>query len=229
MVAPSGEQYEIGGDGYRAVVTECGAGLRVLEHEGRPLVAGYAVDQPASAGRGQLLAPWPNRIRDGAYRFGGRDLQLALSEASRGNASHGLVRWAAWTVLERTGSSVSQGYRLMSQTGYPWTLDLQVLHDISAEGLTVTVTATNLGADPAPYALGSHPYLVAGAGPVDEWELTLAADTFLRTDDRMIPTGRAEVSGTELDFAEPRSVGPLVLDTAFTGLRPEPEGRVEVV
>src|SRR3954466_13772621 len=155
MVAPSGDQYEIGSDGYRVVVTECGAGLRLLEHAGRPRGAGYAEDQQASAGRGQLLAPWPNRIRDGAYSFGGRDLQLPLSEPSRGNASHGLVRWAAWTLLERTRSSVSQGYRLMSQTGYPWTLDLQVLHDISAEGLTVSVTATNLGTDAAPYALGS--------------------------------------------------------------------------
>ena len=30
MVAPSGEQFEIRGGGYRAVVTECGASLRVL-------------------------------------------------------------------------------------------------------------------------------------------------------------------------------------------------------
>jgi aldose 1-epimerase len=228
-MAPSGEQYEIGGDGYRAVVTECGAGLRVLEHEGRSLVAGYAEDQPASAGRGQLLAPWPNRIRDGAYTFGDRHLQLPLSEPSRGNASHGLVRWAAWTLSERSERSVSQAYRLMSQTGYPWTLDLQVEHVVSAEGLTVTVTATNLGADPAPYALGSHPYLLAGDGPVDGWELALAADSFLLTDDRMIPTGRADVRGTDLDFAEPRPIGPVVLDTAFTGLTRDADERVEVV
>ena len=51
----------------------------------------------ASGGRGQLLVPWPNRIRDGAYSFGGRSLQLPLTEPSRHNASHGLVRWVAWT------------------------------------------------------------------------------------------------------------------------------------
>ena len=32
VVAPSGEQFEISGGGYRAVVTECGAGLRLLDH-----------------------------------------------------------------------------------------------------------------------------------------------------------------------------------------------------
>ena len=65
MVAPSGDQFEISGGGYRAVVTECGGGLRSLEHDGRPLVLGFGEDEQSTSGRGQLLAPWPNRIRDG--------------------------------------------------------------------------------------------------------------------------------------------------------------------
>ena len=48
MVAPTGEQFEISGGGYRAVVTEGGAALRVLEHEGRPLVDGFAEDADAA-------------------------------------------------------------------------------------------------------------------------------------------------------------------------------------
>ena len=111
MVAPSGEQHEISAGGYRAVVTECGAALRVLEHDGRPLVAGWPEDEQTSAGRGQLLAPWPNRIRDGRYSFGDRDLQLPLSEPKLHNASHGLVRWASWTVEEHTDQSVSSMLR----------------------------------------------------------------------------------------------------------------------
>ena len=62
MVAPTGEQYEIVGGGYRAVVTECGATLRLLEHEGRPLLDGFAEDEKPGFGRGQLLMPWPNRM-----------------------------------------------------------------------------------------------------------------------------------------------------------------------
>ena len=80
VVAPSGEQYEISGSGYRAVVTECGAGLRLLEHEGRPLVDGYDESAMATGGQGQLLVPWPTRIRDGQYAVGDRQLQLPLSE-----------------------------------------------------------------------------------------------------------------------------------------------------
>ena len=65
----------------------------------------------SSGGRGQLLMPWPNRIRDGRYTFGGRELQLALTEPKRSNASHGLARWVAWTLEEHTANSVSLVHR----------------------------------------------------------------------------------------------------------------------
>src|SRR5690606_28899651 len=106
MVMPSGDQFEIAAHGYHAVVTESGAALRVLTHHGRPLIDGFAEDAMASGGRGQLLMPWPNRIRDGRYSFAGREHQLALTEPARHNASHGLARWAAWTVEEHTPNSV---------------------------------------------------------------------------------------------------------------------------
>ena len=228
MVLPSGEQYEISGGGYRAVVTECGATLRHLEHEGRPLVLGWPPEGQSASGRGQLLAPWPNRIRDGRYRFDDRDLQLSLSEPARSNASHGLVRWSSWTVEEQTAHSVSLLLRLMAQPGYPWTLDLHVLYDVSATGLTVTFTATNLSRSRAPYAFGAHPYLTTGTGPVDAWELTLPCDTRLLVDDRMIPNGREDVAGTDFDFREGRTIGSTSLDTGFTGLTRDPDGRATV-
>jgi aldose 1-epimerase len=230
MVAPSGEQFEIAGAGYRAVVTESGAALRVLEYADRPLVDGFGEHELSSNGRGQLLAPWPNRIEDGRYDFGGRSHQLGLSEPSRDNASHGLVRWAAWTVEEHAESSVSLTYRLMAQTGYPWTLDLHVLYDLSADGLTVTQTATNLSGSPAPYACGAHPYLCAGEGPADTWELTLPAATrLLISEDRLLPTGREEVDGTAYDFRVTRPLRATVLNHAFTGLARDDDGRAVVV
>jgi aldose 1-epimerase len=224
MTAPSGEQFEFAAGGYRAVVTECGATLRVLEHAGRPIVHGFAQEEMSSAGRGQLLVPWPNRIRDGAYSFDGRDLQLGLTEPSRQNASHGLVRWAAWTLEEHAGPSVSLGCRLMAQSGYPWTVDLHVVYDLSADGLTVTQTATNLSHHPAPYASGAHPYLTAGPGPVDRWELTLPASLRLLPDERQLPVGEEDVTGTPCDFRVPRPVRDTRLDHAFGDLARDDDG-----
>jgi aldose 1-epimerase len=224
VTAPSGDQFEIAAGDYRAVVTECGATLRVLEHAGRALVHGFAEDEISTTGRGQLLMPWPNRIRDGQYSFGGRDLQLGLSEPARHNASHGLVRWTAWTPEEHAASSVSLGYRLMAQSGYPWTLDLHVLYDLSADGLTVTQTATNLGREPAPYASGAHPYLTAGPGPVDGWELTLPASLRLIPDDRQLPVGEEDVTGTAYDFRVARPLRDTRLDHAFGLLERDSDG-----
>jgi aldose 1-epimerase len=226
-IAPSGEQFAIrGGPGgaYAAVVTESGAALRTLTHRGRDLVDGFAEDAMSSGGRGQLLVPWPNRIRDGRYSFGDRDLQLALTEPGRGNASHGLARWAAWTLEEHTAHSVSLQYRLMAQTGYPWLVDLHVLYDLSADGLTVTQTATNLSGSPAPYASGAHPYLTVGAGPVDGWELRLPAATVSLVDDRLIPVGTEDVAGTPYDLRAGRALGDLELNHAFTDLDRDEQG-----
>lgn len=224
MSAPSGDQYEISADGYRAVVTESGGALRVLEHEGRALVDGFDEDQMSPGGRGQQLVPWPNRIRDGAYSFGGRDLQLPLTEPALHNASHGLARWVAWSLEEHTPRSVSLSYRLMAQTGYPWTVDLRVVYDLAADGLTVTQSATNRAGTPAPYASGAHPYLVVGPGPVDGWELTLPAATRSLVDDRLLPVGREDVTGTAYDFRTARPIRDVGFDDAFTDLVRDAQG-----
>jgi aldose 1-epimerase len=228
VVAPSGEQYEITGSGYRAVVTEAGAGLRVLEYDGQPLVAGFEEDQRAVGGRGQLLIPWPNRIEDGRYTFDGREHQLPLSEPKLHNASHGLTRWGPWTLEERTEHSVSLVHRLLAQPGYPWTVDLHTLYDLSADGLTVTVTATNLSSSRAPYAHGAHPYLTVGDDGVDGWELTVPAATRLTVDEQQIPVGREDVGDTAYDFRVARPIRGLKLDTAFTDVTRTEAGRAEV-
>ena len=224
MTGLSGDQFEFSAGGYRAVVTESGATLRVLEYGGRPLVHGFGEDEMSSAGSGQLLMPWPNRIRDGAYTFDGRDLQLGLTEPARNNASHGLVRWAAWSPEEHGATSVSLSYRLMAQSGYPWTLDLHVLYDLSADGLTVTQTATNLSGTPAPYACGAHPYLTAGAPPVDGWELTVPARLRIIADDRQIPVDEEDVAGTPYDFRVARPLRDTILDHAFGDLARDATG-----
>jgi aldose 1-epimerase len=229
MASPSGEQFAISAGGYRAVITESGAALRELTFEGEDLVDGFAEDAMASMGRGQLLMPWPNRIEDGRYEFAGTQHQLALTEPKRHNASHGLARWAAWSVLEHTDSSVALTYRLMAQTGYPWLLDLHVQYDVSADGLTVTQSATNMSDSPAPYASGAHPYLTVGA-PLDDCELLLPAATRALADpERMLPVGREDVEGTDLDFRVWRPVKEASFNDAFTDLRRGRDGRAEVV
>ena len=139
------------------------------------------------------------------------------------------MRWAAWTLEELSSASVSLTYRLMAQSGYPWTVDLHVLYDLSADGLTVTQTATNLSTSPAPYASGAHPYLRVGSGGADDWELTVPASSRLVVDDQLIPVGSEPVDGTAYDFRISRPVRDTVVDHAFGDLDRDEYGAATVV
>lgn len=215
MTAPSGQQFEVGQNGYRAVVTESGGALRLLERDGVALIDGFAEDAVSPGGRGQLLMPWTNRIRDGRYTVDGKDLQLPLTEPARGNASHGFARWAAWSLVDLTDEAVELGLRVMAQSGYPWLLDLSVRYALDEDGLTVEQSAVNRSTTPAPYACGAHPYLSAGPGPIDSWELSTSVDQRLLVDDRLLPVSEEATVGSAYDFREPRMIGSTRFDDAF--------------
>lgn len=87
----------------------------------------------------------------------------------------------------------------------------------------------NAGQRTLPYGVGYHPYLTVGTERVDEARLTLPAGGRLVTDDRGIPTGEvAPVAGTAYDFRREREIGPTRLDTAFTELERDADGRAEL-
>ncbi|MBR7830094.1 aldose 1-epimerase family protein [Actinospica sp. MGRD01-02] len=230
--APTGRQFEIRGGGYRAVATEVGAGLRLLEHtaggEVRPLISGYAEDEPVAHGAGQVLLPWANRVAGGRYTFDGQERQLDVSEPATGNAIHGLTRWMPWRVAEHTEDAVRLELSLFPHPGYPHTLELSVGYRVGTDGLAVDICARNTGVHPAPYGFGAHPYITPGVQPAegraDEWTLHLPAERYLAVDERMIPSGGFDVDSSPYDFRKPRVLAGTALDTAFGGLQRELDG-----
>jgi aldose 1-epimerase len=227
IIPLTGVQYEIEAGAYRATVTELGAGLRELTFRGQPVIAGHDADELPPAGAGQLLAPWPNRIDGGRYVFGGTEHQLALSEPARGNAIHGLTRWASWTAAAQDSCSVRLRCSPHGYQGYPFGLEIEAEYRLDpGTGLQMTVTARNRGRRAAPYGTGCHPYLTVRAPSVDGCELILPADSWQPLDDRGIPSGPPEpVDGTEYDFRQARTVGSTRLDHALTGLSRDGDGR----
>ena len=227
---PSGRQIELASGSHRAVITEVGAGLRSYTSNGVDVVDGYSEHQMSTGGRGQLLLPWPNRIRDGRYELGGTEHQTPLSEPEHGNAIHGLVRWANWALDQRAPDSMTATHVLHPQVGYPFTLGLEVVYSLSGSGLRVAISATNLGSEPLPYGAGQHPYFTVGTDRVDEAVLTVPAESVLDADDRGIPTGRTlSVAGTQRDFRQPRPIGTAVVDACYVGLERDGDGVGRVV
>ena len=173
---PSGEQYEIGYGHHRVVVTEVGATLRAFSTAGHDIVDGFGPSERCSDGRGQVLAPWPNRLADGQYTFDGFSANAALDEPERNNAIHGLVRWLPWALLGRAQNVVTLGLVLFPQPGYPWRLSLTIEYRLGRDGLSVTTEARNAGGHLAPFGLGFHPYLNVGTSTIDSVRLRVPRD-----------------------------------------------------
>jgi aldose 1-epimerase len=224
-VLPTGEQFVLRSAGAEAVVVEVGGGLRSYRAGGRDVVDGFAEREMAPDARGQLLAPWPNRLRDGRYTWDGVEHATPVSEPETGNAIHGLVRHVAWQVVDRTSDAVRLEHLLHPQPGYPFTLRLSVTYELSPDGLRVQTTATNEGDLGLPYGEGHHPYLAAGAGLlVDDCTLVAPGATRLDTDERQLPIGSEPVEGTRYDLRAGRVVGDLLIDHCFTDLERDADG-----
>jgi len=217
---PSGEQYVIAHGSSQAQITQVGATLRGYTVDGRDVIDGFGRDERASDGRGQVLAPWPNRLTDGSYEYGGRRCQAPLNEPSRHDAIHGLVRWSDWWLVAHRPASVTMSYVLRPQPGYEWQLDLELTYELDDAGLTVTLRAGNLDRERAPFGVGFHPYLSLGATVIDDLELTVPAARTLDPGGAMVP-----VEGTPRDFTHPRRIDSTQLDTAFGELVRDEYGR----
>ena len=222
---PSGRQWVIADGGQRALITQVGATLREYTVRGVPVIDGFDVGQRATDGRGQVLAPWPNRLAAGRYEFGGQVCQAALNEPGPGNAIHGLVRWLDWTEIDYAANTVTLQCLLRPQPGYEWQLRLEVRYALGAGGLSVSASAVNTGGAAAPFGLGFHPYLTLGV-PVDDLTLRLPTSRHLPpSEDPDVPPRPTSVRGTPVDFAAAAVVGATRLDTAYGGLTRGGDGR----
>ena len=219
MTLPTGEQFALetstSSGEIRATVTAVAAGIRSLSINGIDLVPTYSEDRTPPMGAGIVLAPWPNRIRDGRWSHDGTVHQLAITEPDRSNAIHGLLRYTEYKPIARERDSITLAATIYPQLGYPFLLGTAVHYELVADGLKVTHFVENLGADAAPVALGSHPYLKIGGVPTADLVLRLDAGSHIEVDERLLPTGEVPVDGTEWDFREGQLIGGLDLDDAF--------------
>jgi aldose 1-epimerase len=226
--SPTGGQYHLrhaGPDGVvEAVITQVAAGIRQLS------VAGFALTEPFDAAEmpagacGIVLVPWPNRVAGGVWDLDGKKQQLDITEPKYGNASHGLLRYAPYRVVDQTESTLVQEATIYPQHGWPFLLETRVHHELVDDGIRVTHEIVNRSATRAPFAVGNHPYLRAGDALVDDCTVTLDAATSFTTDERKIPSGTAPVEGTPLDLRGGRVVGESDLDTAYTDVAPDESG-----
>ena len=212
-------EYGIRNGEYSAVITSRGAALRELRHRERDLVVPFPAGGPNPDFRGAIVAPWPNRIRDGRYTFDGVDYRLPVNEPERNCALHGFTPELDWQLDSRTESAVVLSCRVGPTQGYPFALELSAAYSLDGDGLHGSVAASNVGNRTAPYGVCPHPYLLAGPAPLDQWSLEFGAGSFLEmTPDGRQPLAARPVAGHAYDFGLRRTIGTTEIDNAFTGL-----------
>jgi aldose 1-epimerase len=223
-MALTGRQFPIGAGRFEATVVEVGGALRMFTNDGADVTASFGEDELPPRCCGGVLVPWPNRIRDGRYRFEGEEFQLPLTEPARRNAIHGLARWTRWSCVRHDADAVTLAYDIPPQTGWPFQVVVELVYRLEAEhGLAVTATARNIGARRAPFGAGFHPYLDVAAGGLSEVSLQLPASQMFVTDDAQVPIGVRPVDHAH-DFRHRRRLGTTRMDAGFTDLD-TPDGR----
>ena len=188
------------------VVDPLAASLRRLRVAGVDLVEPTDAVPGLPGMAGATLAPWPNRVEDATWWHEGRRHDLDVSEPELGNANHGLLAGRRFDVLHLGGSSVVLGTGIRRLPGYPFDLDIAVCFRVDDRGATVTTDVVNVGSDPAPAALGAHPYLRLGDRRVEQLLVSVEATHAYRLDERHIPRERSAVTGTAYDLTAPRPV-----------------------
>jgi aldose 1-epimerase len=103
------------------------------------------------------LTPWANRIAGGSFVFEGQEINLPVLPAFAPHALHGDGWLSAWTVAAQDEASATLVHR-HEAGAWPWTYEARQVFDLITEGLTVTLSMTNLSDAPMPAGLGLHPY-----------------------------------------------------------------------
>ncbi len=204
---------------YQAVLTSVAAGVLSLRHRGRNLIHPLNPGEFPSGFQGQVLLPWAGRIADGVYRFRGVRYEAAINDHVNNAALHGLVYNQNWQVDRSGPTSVTFSTVVPAQEGYPFTLAATTTYELSAEaGLTVTITARNIGPDTAPYGVSSHPYPTCDGKLIDDCQVTIPAAKVTTMSENLEPLELVSTREIGLDFRESARIGSTRIDNAFSGL-----------
>lgn len=223
MGSAAGTSVELLVGEYKATLYSVGAAIGSLSFQGRDLVLSDNGEKPSSAFLGKTLIPWPNRIAEGKYSYGGHNYEVPINEHSTGAALHGLACWVDWEITDRSADSVTFSTTIAASPAYPFTLNTSVTYRLDAHfGLETTIRTRNVGAKTAPYGVSSHPYLTCNNRPIDECELSVPAGTVLEVDKCLAPVKKVTVDQAGLDYREAHTIAGQQIDHAFTEL---PDGK----
>jgi len=163
------------------------------------------------------LVPFPNRIRDGRYRYEGISYQFPINEKRRHNRIHGFLYNKKLNILGQyiysDQVSISMGYDYRGDIeGYPFRFDLKITYTLSKNnGFRCTTEVHNTDNQNIPIGDGWHPFFMTGH-KVDELLLELPTIQMVELDVNLIPTGKMT---TYHKFSIPTKISADEFDSTF--------------
>ncbi len=197
-----------------------------------------------------ILLPYANRITgtpsaDGktiATEIAGKTVSLPANLRSNKPGSpvltmHGLMLNKKFEdVKVRNGSkesSVSAKLHAGDFDGHWLSQTDVVVHTVLKDNaFEISVTAKNVGHEPAPYGIAFHPWLRILSGDRAQVRLHVPASQRVLVNDNVVPTGQVEeVKGTPYDFTAPEGtqLGSLSMDDFFFNLARDKDRSATVV
>ncbi|MYN66215.1 MAG: aldose 1-epimerase [Acidobacteria bacterium] len=125
----------------------------------RPSPADAIANRSAGGTSSFPMVPFSNRIRNAAFGFQGRTIQLPQNFRPEPHAIHGHAWREPWAVLSQSDATLTLEYRHPADA-WPWTYTAQQAFDLTEERLRVRFTVTNEASAPMPVGFGLHPYFV---------------------------------------------------------------------
>lgn len=198
---------------WRAEITATGAALVSLWQGDTELVASPN-GQPLYAFAGAVMAPWPNRLEDGRYKFNDVEFLAPINDFQGNNANHGLVFGKDFEIIELAADRLRLRTELFDPSAYQFNVELQVTYELSHGGLHIQLEAINHESSVAPFAIGVHPYFVTDS----DSQLEVSAGKFLLKNERGLPIGSTTLSESGVLQHTKNLIADLNIDDCLTEL-----------
>lgn len=205
----------------RLHVSPYGASIRglfqVTGGGSREIITGYSGAKHKVGGQGDVLIPFPGRVREGRYVFEGREHQMVKNDKETPSAIHGFLRTVLWEQRALSENSVTfvTAFDEHAHTGYPFALRAQVIYTLGSSGLRCAFQLRNIGKGDAPVGAGFHPYFTLGDGLIDQYVLQVPFRSIMEYEN-LLPTGAVlPVKGSQYDLLQPRPIGETVFNTCY--------------
>ena len=152
------------GDLTLELLPDLGAAVATLRYQGRdvlrPTPAG--ADDPFETSAFALV-PYANRIADGRFRVGEREVRIERNAPGQAHPLHGHAWRKPWRVDSSARDHAVLSFEHAADS-WPWHYVATQTLALRADSLEVSLTLENRDSTPMPAGLGWHPYFHKGEG-----------------------------------------------------------------